>query len=233
MQLTTAILMLGAGLASAHYTFPALILDGKTTKDWEYVKRSSWPELRAPIVDVTSEKLLCYRDPNGPAASTATVKVGEKIGFRIDPYIFHPGPFLFYMAKVPEGKTAAEFNGEGAVWFKIFEDNPALTSNGLFWQEGQKEVYVTLPICIPDGEYLLRVEHIALQAAAVTGGAQFYNTCAQLNVTGARWDAKPGKPLVAFPGAYNETDPGIKIGIYWPDTISYTNPGPPVYNCFL
>lgn len=60
----------------------------------------------------------------------------------------------------------------------------------------------------------MRAEHIALHSAGSSGGAQFYISCAQINVTGGG-AGTPG-PLVAFPGAYKPTDPGIMINIYYP-----------------
>lgn len=71
-----------------------------------------------------------------------------------------------------------------------------------------------LPASLPSGEYLIRAEHIALHSAQSSGGAQFYISCGQLNVTGGG-AGTPG-PLVAFPGAYKATDPGIMINIYYP-----------------
>ena len=65
---------------------------------------------------------------------------------------------------------------------------------------------------MPAGEYLLRVEHIALHSARSANGAQFYISCGQLNVTGG--GAGVPTPLVSFPGAYKATDPGIMIDIY-------------------
>jgi hypothetical protein len=72
--------------------------------------------------------------------------------------------------------------------------------------------YTTIPASLPTGEYLLRVEHIALHLAAGLNGAQFYISFGQLNVTGG--GAGVPTPLVSFPGAYKATDPGIKIDIY-------------------
>lgn len=71
-----------------------------------------------------------------------------------------------------------------------------------------------IPSSLPSGDYLIRVEHIALHSASSSGGAQFYLSCGQLTVTGGG-SGTPG-PLVAFPGAYKATDPGIMINIYYP-----------------
>jgi hypothetical protein len=75
-------------------------------------------------------------------------------------------------------------------------------------------VTFTIPAATPSGDYLIRVEHIALHVAQSTGGAQFYLSCGQITVTGGG-SGTPG-PLVAFPGAYSASDPGILIDIYYP-----------------
>lgn len=64
--------------------------------------------------------------------------------------------------------------------------------------------YFTLPSCIAAGQYLLRAEIIALHSAGSQGGAQFYMSCAQINVSGS--GTKTGTAL-SFPGAYSATDP--------------------------
>lgn len=79
---------------------------------------------------------------------------------------------------------------------------------------GLTAVNFKLPSALPSGEYLARVEHIALHSASAAGGAQFYISCAQINVTNGG-NGNPG-PLVSFPGAYKATDPGLMINIYYP-----------------
>ncbi|EWC43726.1 hypothetical protein DRE_07386 [Drechslerella stenobrocha 248] len=229
MQLPAALLLLAANLASAHYIFPNLIFNGATSNEWQYVKRTENRYSNAPITDVNTLQMRCYKDPSGPVASTANVAAGSTVGFKVSPDIFHPGPLLFYLAKVPAGKTAANFEGDGAVWFKIWQNNPTITSSAITWPSGQTSVSVTIPRCIPDGQYLLRVEHIALHSASSTNGAQLYLACGQINVTGG--GNKPGAPLVSFPGAYKASDPGLLINIYWPVPTTYINPGPAVFTC--
>lgn len=71
-------------------------------------------------------------------------------------------------------------------------------------------VSMTIPSCIPSGQYLLRAELIALHSASTYPGAQFYMECAQIKVTGGG-SASPD--TVAFPGAYEGTDPGITFNV--------------------
>jgi hypothetical protein len=72
----------------------------------------------------------------------------------------------------------------------------------------------TIPAEVPSGDYLVRFEHIGLHVASTVNGAQFYISCSQVSVTGG--GSGTPSPLVAFPGAYTPTDPGLLIDIYYP-----------------
>lgn len=85
-------------------------------------------------------------------------------------------------------------------------------------------VNFTLPSALPSGQYLVRMEAIALHVAETYGGAQFYISCGQVNVLNGG-DGTPG-PLVAIPGVYTGYEPGILINIYDPIPTNYTQPGP-------
>lgn len=174
----------------------------------------------------------------GKDASTAfapdilSVAAGENLSFVVDPSIQHPGPALAYLAKVPDGETAATWDGSGAVWFKVWEEGPtALNTNGGDWPSsgtcsrpirkksllihiGLTTLGFTIPEATPSGDYLARIEHIGLHAASQANGAQFYLSCGQITVTGG--GSGTPSPLVSFPGAYSATDPGILIQIYYP-----------------
>ena len=228
-------------------------MNGKvvSTGMWDYVRRAANYQSNGPATDVSSTAIRCYPDPANTKAKTYTVKAGDSVGFVADAMISHPGPLQFYLAKVPEGQTAETFDGSGQVWFKIFGQGPVITGGALTWPSngkfsvliryllarstnefwdisGAAQVQAKLPASLPSGEYLLRVEHIGLHSAAGLNGAQFYIACAQIKVEGGG-SGKPG-PLVAFPGAYKATDPGIQIGIYYPVPTSYTLPGPAVWS---
>jgi hypothetical protein len=125
------------------------------------------------VQDVTSPQLRCYQLAAGSEnASTTAVNAGDTIGFRVDPSVQHPGPLQFYMAKAPSGATAETFNGDGNVWFKIYQDGPTFGSTITWPSSGLTSVSVKIPTCLADGYYLLRVEHIALHSASSVGGAQ-------------------------------------------------------------
>lgn len=151
------------------------------------------------------------------------------------------------MAKVPEGQTVAGWDGSGAVWFKVYQDMPSISGNTMTWPSQSKlhslnssinttltspdkaSVSFNVPSCIESGDYLFRIEHVALHSASKAGGAQFYISCAQLTVSGG--GSKKPTDLVAFPGAYKATDPGIMLNIYSNGGHPYTPAGPAVFTC--
>lgn len=78
--------------------------------------------------------MTCYELKPGTAApEIVSVTAGSTFTFGVDSNIGHPGPLNFYMAKAPSGKTAATFDGKGAVWFKIYHDGPKITSTKIDW----------------------------------------------------------------------------------------------------
>lgn len=212
----------GAALQPRHYTFPSIAGTG----DWQSVRQTVNFQSNAGLSNVDSEQIRCYTSGTRSASLTTSVAAGSSVTFKASPNIFHPGPLQFYMAKVPSGKTAKDWDGSGQVWFKIYSEQATVGGNGLTWPSLNKgSVSVTIPKNVPSGDYLLRIEHIALHQASQTNGAQFYISCAQITVTGGG-SGTPG-PLVSFPGAYKSSDPGIKVNIY--NTKSYTAPGPAVW----
>jgi len=253
------------GLACAHYNFPTIIYNNVTYKHWQYVRRWSAGNDYGNQDDYTPiESLSLQPNPwnitnqlfniemrcnvNSTLANeTLTVNAGSDLGFQVHTGqggIGHPGPMMAYMAKVPAGKTAQNWDGDGNVWFKISEDFPVswtdypeLNFSAPVWSSiGATEVHFRIPQSVPNGEYLFRVEHVGLHAAYDGGtGAQFFISCAQINVNGGG-AGKPG-PLVAFPGAYNFSDPIITARIYTPPDIRHEDqpfvkrtPGPPVWH---
>jgi hypothetical protein len=88
-------------------------------------------------------------------------------------------------------------------------------------------VEFVVPKSLPSGNYLVRVESIALHQASNVGGAQVYLACGQVKVTGGG-NGNPS-PLVSFPGAYGPEDPGL-IWSYYPVRTSYKAPGPAIWH---
>jgi len=102
----------------------------------------------------------------------------------------------------------------------------ALKANevGTLKTDGYTTTNATIPDDTPTGEYLLRVEQIALHMASTPNQAQFYISCSQIEITGDG-GGTPG-PLVALPGAYKSNDPGILVNLYSMQPNSYKPPGP-------
>ncbi|KAL5533913.1 hypothetical protein ACEPAG_373 [Sanghuangporus baumii] len=211
----------------AHYTFPSLIVDGSTTPQWVNVRRTNNYNTQAPVTDVNSLDIRCYDTQEPGTAQTVTVSAGSTIGFSADQAVYHQSTTNIYAAKAPSDVDG--WAGDGEVWFKLWE-LPPVTNGGqsiTFPSEGMQNFEFTLPSALPSGQYLLRMENIAIHTASSYGGAQFYISCGQINVVDGG-NGTPG-PLVAFPGAYTGYEPGILINIYYPIPANYTQPGPPVW----
>ncbi|PVG01294.1 hypothetical protein CPB86DRAFT_781871 [Serendipita vermifera] len=162
---------------------------------------------------------------SGGSTSTYTVAAGSTVGFALDQAIFHAGVLNVYLSKVSNAATADGSSG----WFKIYQVS-AVTNGGssISWPTDNATRFTySLPRSIQSGQYLMRIEHIALHSASSSGGAQFYIACAQLNITGGG-SASPS--TVSIPGVYSASDPGILINIYYPIPKSYTQPGPAVFS---
>ncbi|KAG8704805.1 hypothetical protein FRC11_009572, partial [Ceratobasidium sp. 423] len=185
---------------------------------------------------------------SGSSTSISTVAAGSTVGFQSDIALIHPGPLQVYLGKVPSGQTAATWDGSGANWFKIYAIGADFSSGSLAWPTDsyvpftiytelvvdgrfgvidQSTFTFKIPSNTPAGNYLLRIEHIAVHGASTVGGAQFYISCAQLTITGSG-SGNPAK--VSIPGVYTGTEPGLLINIYWPPVTNYTLPGPAVWS---
>lgn len=219
MKCVTALSLALASMVQAHYTFPYYITpSGNVTGEWEYVRETANHYSNGPVTDVNSTAMACYQLTSGDeGAETASVTAGDKVGLKLDSDIGHPGPLQWYMAKAPQSETAATMNGSDSAleWFKISEDHPTINSSGMYWpSQGQSEVFVTIPTCLEDGYYLLRVEHIAIHSAGTYGGAQFYLSCTQLQVTGGGSYTAASADSCQFPGCYTGYESGILIDVY-------------------
>ncbi|KAH6615644.1 glycoside hydrolase family 61 protein [Chaetomium sp. MPI-SDFR-AT-0129] len=230
-------LLAAASAATAHTIFVQLEADG-VTNPVSYGIRD--PSYDGPITDVTSNDVACNGGPNPttPSGDIITVTAGSTVkaiwrhtltsGSNDVMEASHKGPTLAYLKKVDD---ALSDTGIGGGWFKIQEDGynngqwgtSTVISNG-------GEHSIEIPACIPEGQYLLRAEMIALHAAGSTAGAQLYMECAQINVVGGSGSVP--SDTVSFPGAYSATDPGILINIYsMTPSSTYEIPGPEKFTC--
>ncbi|KAJ7612341.1 glycoside hydrolase [Mycena polygramma] len=219
---------------SAHYTWPQLIVGGANTSSWQYVRQTNnWQNLN-PLTDVSSTDVRCYTSMESDTSSTMSVAAGSTIGFTVNgnpSNLYHPGVVNVYMAQAPAGTDVASWDGDGSVWFKIYQIS-AVTDGGstiTFPATGMTQVTFPIPSETPSGQYLVRIEHIALHVASSFGGAQFYIACGQVETHCSITEGGSGTPgpLVEFPGEY--TEPGILININYPIPANYTQPGPPVW----
>ncbi|KAI4867661.1 glycoside hydrolase family 61 protein [Hypoxylon rubiginosum] len=223
-------LLLAATAVQAHYTFPRLVVNGKSEEaDWSATRKTKNADSKTGVLSATSADIRCYASQN--AANTIEVPAGATIHYISTQQVNHPGPTQYYLARVPEGKTATTWDGSGSVWFKIHTTMPSMDSNKQVTWPAQN-LYITdnttIPAATPNGEYLLRVEHIALHQAMQAGGAQFYLACTQIKITGGG-SGTPG-PLVALPGAYKANDPGIQVNLGAIQPNAYIPPGPAVWS---
>lgn len=137
------------------------------------------------------------------------------------------GPSQVYMSKAPG--NVVEYDGSGD-WFKIFQDTVCqsdveLTQGG--WCTWDKDrVTFTIPANTPPGQYLVRAEHIGLHGAH-NGEAEFYYSCAQVEVTGSG-SGSPG-PLVKIPGVYGQNDEAVNFSVYGAYEYPFI-PGPEVWS---
>lgn len=208
--------------------FSKLIINGEAeAKEWTSIRQTKNYQDDHGVTDINSVDLRCFQMKAG--TGTATIAAGGTLGFVADQGITHPGPVQFYMAKVPDGKDINTWEATGSVWFKVASIGAESTpgAKALSWPTYlKKNASFTVPSSLPSGNYLVRVESIALHQAQSPGGAQFYLACAQVQVI----DGGKGtpSPYVSIPGLYKSNDPGLLFANY-PVPTSYTPPGPPVW----
>ncbi|KAL4988640.1 glycosyl hydrolase family 61-domain-containing protein [Aspergillus falconensis] len=219
-------------LVSGHYVFSKLLVDGQATKEFEYIRRNSNGYMPTLASDILSEDFRCNQGSMASAASTKvyTVAPGAELGFQLayGATMKHPGPLQIYMSKAPGDVTAYDGSGD---WFKVHQEGVCSDiSDGLVdtdWCTWDKDsVSFKLPADMPPGQYLVRVEHIGLHRG-FSGNAEFYFTCAQIEVTGSG-SGSPSE-VVSIPGVYHPDDSNIHFNIYYPTPTSYDLPGPSVW----
>lgn len=240
MKISVAFAALSAlsSTVSAHYAMDKLIINGKITNGWQYVRQNTRQEKYMPTKFFNSfgttpldTDFRCNQGANSNAGKTqtATVSPGDTIGIQLayGATMQHPGPVQVYMSKAPG--LASQYDGSGG-WFKIHQETTCgSTSDGLQdtdWCSWDKDrIMFKIPNGTPPGEYLVRPEHLALHGGHL-GEAEFYYSCIQIKVTGSGTGV-PG-PLVKIPGVYNNQDPAIRFSIYGAQNYPY-KPGPTIW----
>ncbi|EJD49498.1 glycoside hydrolase [Auricularia subglabra TFB-10046 SS5] len=190
-----------------------------------------------PVEDVNLIDMQCNGYSAGgvvgskPAPIFATVAAGSSVTLNWTAWPdSHLGPIITYMAYAPSDIT--KWNpGSSKVFFKVAE---AGYSNGVWAATkliNNNGIYTfTVPKSLKAGQYLVRHEIIALHGAWQYPGAQFYPSCIQLQVTGSGTSTGPSSGLVAFPGAYTASTPGVVFDVYQGNPSSYPIPGPAVWS---
>ncbi|KAM0588527.1 hypothetical protein ACHAQF_003345 [Verticillium nonalfalfae] len=205
---TAVVLGLLAPFAFGNYLFRSITVNRGRSADWEFVRETANNPASNPIEDVSSPLLSCYEKIGRPVSAVQTVAPGTRIRFPSSVPIGHPGPVLFYLARVPDGQDVNSWTPTGNVWFKVDQYGNTPGVNNQFAVE-MTEVFTTIPASLRPGNYLLRAEHIALHSYQKP---QFSLACAQLQVTGSGPDFP--ESFVSFPGAYKADDVGLLFDIY-------------------
>ncbi|KAK7677830.1 hypothetical protein QCA50_019142 [Cerrena zonata] len=228
---TLAILASLATSVTAHTLVWGVWVNGLDQGDGRNIYIRSPPN-NNPVKDLTLDAMACNVN-NRPVPKSVPVQVGDELTFewyhntRDDDIIAasHHGPIAVYVAP-------AASNGTGDVWVKIFEDayTDSWAVDRLIIAHGQHSVIVP---DLPAGDYLFRAEIAALHEADSLytqnpiRGVQMYISCAQITVTSHGNETLPAG--VPFPGAYNDTTPGIQFNIYETPATQYVPPGPAVW----
>ncbi|KAI1402016.1 glycoside hydrolase family 61 protein [Hypoxylon fuscum] len=212
---------LAAQTASAHYIFQALAKGTAKGVAYEFVRRNS--NYNSPVTDLASNDLRCnVGGATGGNTSTLDVNAGDPFTFTLDTAVYHQGPVSVYMSKAPG--AVAEYDGSGD-WFKIYDWGPTFSGGQASWN--MKDTYsTTIPKCIASGEYLLRIQSLAIHNPGST--PQWYVGCGQIKLNGG--GSTTPKPTAKIPGAFKATDPGYTANIY-NNFHEYTVPGPAVFKC--
>lgn len=132
------------------------------------------------------------------------------------------------MSRAPNDNVKA-YDGSGN-WFKIKQEGVCNTgadfTKNAWCTYGKNYMTATIPKSVPNGEYLLRFEHIGVHRSHVNQ-PEHYVSCVQVKVQGGG-SGSPG-PVVKFPGAYKATDAYAKFNIYGGQK-AFPFPGPAVYS---
>ncbi|KAH6621145.1 glycosyl hydrolase family 61-domain-containing protein [Chaetomium sp. MPI-SDFR-AT-0129] len=228
-SITAGALALAPQLASAHFLFPHLMLNGVKTEAYEYVREHDFGFNPHKTDWINSEDFRCnegsWNHRNDP--KTAEVTAGQDVvGFNLhlDFAIYHPGPVTIYLSKAPG--DVREYDGSGD-WFKVYQLGTQIPWNGtdqgwLTWD--QKNFQFTLPNEIPAGEYLMRIEQMSVHQPYRE--KEWYVQCAHLKIASS-YDGPDPSPTIKFPGGYNINDEAIQLDSWAQPPPTYAAmPGP-------
>ncbi|KIH89807.1 hypothetical protein SPBR_00951 [Sporothrix brasiliensis 5110] len=209
---------LAVSQASAHYIAIQLSVGSNKFGKYEHIRQNT--NYNSPVTSLTSNDLRCnVGGETGTNTTTVDIQAGAPFTFTYDTAVYHQGPISVYMSKAPT--TAHDYDGSGA-WFKTQDWGPTFSGGQASWP--MKLAYTSnIPKCIPNGEYLLRIQSLGIHNPG--GTPQFYVSCAQVNVVGG--GSTTPTNTARIPGFIKATDPGYTANIY-NNFKSYTIPGPEV-----
>lgn len=230
------------GLASsvcAHYTFDKLTVGGtEEGAPNEYIRKhdngympTKFKGIPDGSISPNDKDFTCNKN-SVASAKVFKVKAGDEIGLKQafgGTGMEHPGPIQVYAAAVDNAATASPSDLD---WYKIHQAKickagPAESLRSTAWCSWSEDsVHFKVPSTLPDGQYLIRGEHIALHGAH-GGEAEFYYACAQMEVTGNSASSIPGTS-VKIPGVYKQDDPAVNFSLWGSSTSYDVTPGPDV-----
>lgn len=178
-------------------------------------------------INFDAAELTCNKNGQQGNGATATVAAGQDVTWTMNRWPDdHKGPVSVYMANC--NGDCDSFDGSGNSWFKISSEG-LIDASKFFWasdkliQAGNSWTQ-TIPANIQAGNYLMRLELLALHSA---GAPQFYPSCTQLTITGGGNGTPGANELVSIPGVYKQGDQAI-FGDIWNSPQSWPQVGPDV-----
>lgn len=233
-----------AQVASAHYFMDTNIMNGVAQPAFKYVRSSTRATKYNPIkfssnpaADIRDSStadgpdIVCNQGAFSSAGRTEvlTVNAGEEVRLKlaVGATMQHPGPALVYMSKAPS--SVKSYDGINGNWFKIFQEGVCSGSDftkNAWCTWDRNYIAAKIPKDTPNGEYLVRFEHIGVHRSHVNQ-PEHYVSCLQVKVQNGG-SGTPG-PLVKFPGAYKATDPYANFSIY-NGKKDFPFPGPAVWS---
>ncbi|GAA6005325.1 lytic polysaccharide monooxygenase auxiliary activity family 9 protein [Rhodotorula paludigena] len=217
-----AALAFGTAQVMGHAYVTTVWVNGKDTWDRSQVGQAATylrqPASNSPVTDLSSPNLACNTRGSTPVSGFLSVAPGDTIepewwhsaARGQDPIDgSHKGPLTTWIAPysdgIPSGDAWVQIGSEA---FHTDTNQWAVTK--MIANRGRNTVKV--PANLAPGRYLVRFDLLALHEGQSPGGAQFYPSCAQIEVTGSGSTALPSG--VAIPGFYTSSTPGV-VWIYY------------------
>ncbi|KAI0023047.1 glycosyl hydrolase family 61-domain-containing protein [Xylariomycetidae sp. FL0641] len=212
-----------AALARAHYTFDQLVVNDELVGSANtYIRAHERSYYPTQFADILADDFRCNLNA-AAAPGVMDVVAGDRVALK-QAYggtgMAHPGPAQVYMSRAPGGDVTA-YAGDGA-WFKVHQSllctpaagDPAALRAGAWCSYGEDRIEFPVPATLPDGEYLVRAEHLALHGAHA-GESEAYYACAQVRVSGnAGAGAEVPGPTTPIPALYDPAAPELNFSLW-------------------